>query len=545
MNILDHLRRKRGFVLGKVVKRMRLKGFGFGRVRWHWKRVMLEKLYFQGSGMNNHVIITGGSGSGKSNACKLLLHALAGKGVNFVVFDPHNEYAAMAYDLGANAYDASITRFNIFDLDGMTKAEKISDLTETFKRIFRLGELQSYELYKCLGFLYGGYLSGLPSMNALLHVISIFKKNAKGNELNILNGLEKRFRMLDDGANAKGIEAGMLTDSRSIMALSSLHSSESQVVYMESLLRKVYSMMLSGAIMKPFYIVIDEAEKLSNSRIVARLVEEGRKYGIGIIAVSQRAKALDRSIISNSALHIAFYQREPEELNYVANLIAGGNEMERFTEVKRAIRNLRRGEAMVQFQYREPMVAELKLCKIAKEYIGIRLLEAAKSPIEKSALFHAVNAASSEEVSEGIKELILRGLLRYHVISNGTFAGVWYITTPLYSAEHEVYVWLLSRLLSDNKINNYIYDRANGPDIRAYANGARIAIEYETGKNAMDAAARMIEKRRTKFDRVIVVVNDAHFERYAKTLSVVQVLRASEALEGGLAKLASGSSGKT
>lgn len=524
--------------MGKVVKRLAMKNFGFGGIRWRWKRIVLERLYFLGSGMNNHVVITGGSGSGKSNACKLLLHALSSRGANFVVFDPHNEYAALAYDIGANAYDGSAVRFNIFDLDGMSETEKIADLTETFKRIFRLGELQGYELYKCLGFVYDRLSRGQPSISTLLYAISIFKRNAKNSgELNTLNSLEKRFRMLDDGMHARSMEASALIGQRSIMALSSLHSSEAQAVYMESMLRKVYSMMLSGMVKGQFYIVIDEAEKLSNSRIVARLVEEGRKYGIGIIAVSQRAKALDRSIISNSAMHIAFYQREPEELNYVSNLIAGGNEMSRFTEVKRMIRNLRRGEAIVQFQYREPVVAKLGMCKIANEYIGIRMLALAKNPVKKTAVLTAMNAYPMEKISSELERLIGQGFLRYHIIKEGAFEGVWYLAMPRNSAEHDIHVWLMNRQLLDSGISSHVYNKAYGPDIRAYANGTKIAIEYETGKQNIEDAKGMIERRRKSFGRVVVVVNDAHFERYTREIGAADVMKASDALGGGLATL--------
>ncbi len=544
MSILDYLRRKKGFVLGRVVRRMRLKGFGFGRVRWHWEKVFMEKLRFEGSGMNNHAVITGGSGSGKSNACKLLLHSLSKIGASFVVFDPHGEYVPLANDLDAEAYSASVTRFDIFDLDGMSESEKISDLTETFRRIFRLGELQSYELYKCLGYLYRRFAKSAPSIGALLYVISIFRRNAKGSELNVLNGLEKRFRMLDDGTNAKGMEAGRLVGERSIIALSSLHSNEAQVVYMEGLLRKVYGMMLSGMIKKRFYVVIDEAEKLSNSRIVARLVEEGRKYGIGIVAVSQRAKSLDKSIISNSAMHIAFYQREPEELNYVANLIAGGNELERFAEVKKRIRSLRLGEAVVQFQYREPVVAKLNLCTIKDEHIGVRILELARDPVEKGEMAAKLSAYPAEKISSEISNLIMKGFLKYHTISGGVFEGTWYVAMPRNSAEHDIGVWLLGKSLSNHGIGNHVYNKAYGPDIMAYANGRRLAVEYETGKREIDDVVKMIDRRRENFGSVIVVVNDRHFDRYRRSLGNTATIKASEALDGGLIKVINGFSGK-
>ena len=75
---------------------------------------------------------------------------------------------------------------------------------------------------------------------------------------------------------------------------------------------------------------------MKGSDILAKIAAEGRKYGFGIIALSQRAKEMDKGLRANSAMFISFYQREPEELNYIANYVAGGVEGSRFAEVKKA-----------------------------------------------------------------------------------------------------------------------------------------------------------------------------------------------------------------
>jgi DNA helicase HerA-like ATPase len=93
------------------------------------------------------------------------------------------------------------------------------------------------------------------------------------------------------------------------------------------------------------FAVIDEAHRVCISSpgelsLPGRLVSEGRKYGLGIITSNQTARSLDRAIIANSAVTFAFYQREPEEYEYMTDLIAGGDDYGRKKAVGRAFRNL-------------------------------------------------------------------------------------------------------------------------------------------------------------------------------------------------------------
>ena len=50
------------------------------------------------------------------------------------------------------------------------------------------------------------------------------------------------------------------------------------------------------------------------------------------------------------------------------------------------------------------------------------------------------------------------------------------------SIEHEVHVIKIKEELGKRKINSAIIDNSNGPDLVAYANSKKIAIEYETGR---------------------------------------------------------------
>ncbi|MGC8699926.1 MAG: ATP-binding protein [Candidatus Micrarchaeia archaeon] len=483
------------------------KGF---RVKWAWKPVFFKSFEIR-EGINPHMLIVGESGSGKSNASKQVISELAKKGYNFAIFDPHDEYVDIAKSTQAKVYDAAYTGINIFDLDGMSAKEKSSELTELFRRIFKLGEVQSNILYKVISYTYevASEKGVRPSINSLIYSIKVFLRNSSSTrEKLVLNTLEKRFMLANSTQDGHvGIEK--LLDSRSIFALSSLHTSEAQEIYIEGMLRKIYTRMLASEKERlRFYILIDEVEKLGQSTILARLANEGRKYGIGIIAVAQHAKEVEKSIRGNASLVMSFYQREPEELNYISNMIAGGNELERFAEVKKAIRRLRQGEAVV-LGMGEPEIVRFRLFD-GEEYAPYYIYKLAKEPIKEESLQEelAKRGFGNTEIDKGIKELASEGVLAMHHIDAQPYYGNWYMLKRRNSAEHDICVELISMHLKKLGIGNRIYNSSYGPDIVARINGLRVAIEYETGKKSPDELEKMLGYRKKRFERIIVVANE-------------------------------------
>ena len=101
-------KKRNSIIIGRVVKELRLcRSFG---LRWRWRRVFFRQMRIEaGAELNSHIMITGESGSGKSNVCKQLLNQLALSGAKFMVLDPHSEYVEYAESLGANVYDAGMS----------------------------------------------------------------------------------------------------------------------------------------------------------------------------------------------------------------------------------------------------------------------------------------------------------------------------------------------------------------------------------------------------------------------------------------------------
>ncbi len=514
---------KNNNAIGNVEKELKFNSFGFGERRWMWKRRYFSGFSIDAKRMiNQHIMIVGSSGGGKSNACKTIVGSLCSDGANVAILDPHSEYVEISKGISAEIYDASRNGINMFELDGMSEREKTSEITGMLKRNFRLGEVQSYMLYKCIAYTYriAAENCRTPNIHDLIFSVKIFIKNSRSAaEKNILYALERRLSLIDNGAFQKSAEMEKVAECNSIFLLSNLHTPESQSIYIEGFLRKVYShMLLHGKDRhRTFYIVIDEAEKLGDNPIIGRLAAEGRKYGIGIIAISQRAKEIDRELRGNAAMLVSFGMREPEELNYISNFIAGGNESSRYIEVKKALRNLGRGRAIVlNSQHPNPYLVRFLHAKGAAN-IEYMVSELARGGISERGL---LEKAGEEEnaVRDAIQNLLSSGKIRKHGVLCGGFSGTWYISDAHNSPEHDIAIGIISKKLKSQGIRNRIYNSSFGPDIIAYRGERQIAVEYETGSKKIEESMAMIAKRGEKYGRVIVIVNDDVYKDYSERM---------------------------
>jgi len=102
----------------------------------------------------------------------------------------------------------------------------------------------------------------------------------------------------------------------------------------------------------PILMVFEEAHnyipnrpeaKFSAARAaVERLAKEGRKYGIGIVVVSQRPKELSETVISQCNTFIAMRLTNPEDQNYVRRLVPDS-----LAGLMDILPSLRTGEALI------------------------------------------------------------------------------------------------------------------------------------------------------------------------------------------------------
>lgn len=106
---------------------------------------------------------------------------------------------------------------------------------------------------------------------------------------------------------------------------------------------------LVGGKQQPLLIVLDEAhsylksgEDSISSRTVQKIAKEGRKYGVGVLLVTQRPSELDDTVLSQCGSIIALRMTNTRDKGYVASAMQ--DELREMTDV---LSSLRTGEAIV------------------------------------------------------------------------------------------------------------------------------------------------------------------------------------------------------
>jgi len=346
-------------------------------VKWEWKRMGGRFSVDFSSEANPHVNISGMSGFGKSTLCKRLIKEIREKlHLPVSIFDVHSEYVDFTLQLGGAVHSPKESNINMWELDGVSPAERISENVAMLKRILKLGDIQAYNLLACAEKAYerrgvvqadpNSWDREPPTMQDVYDCINE-SMSRKGHGGQSYAGLSKRLYplLMSNIFSAKTtIPFREVLDGLNDFSIAELGSSEAQALFIETFLRKLYSHMLSQKLADGLrlFAVIDEAHRVCISEgeelsLPGRLVSEGRKYGVGIITSNQMAKNLDRAIIANSAVTFAFYQREPQECEYMTSLIAGGTDYERREVVRSAMRNLKQFECIaLTSRLREPVL---------------------------------------------------------------------------------------------------------------------------------------------------------------------------------------------
>ncbi|MGC8586830.1 MAG: ATP-binding protein [Candidatus Micrarchaeia archaeon] len=501
---------KSRYLLSRPIKLENIHGtFTFVR-RFAWKKHGGTLSISPSNEANPHMLIFGMSGQGKSSLLRSMMADIRESGAGVIVFDAHNEHEKTVSSIGGTVVNAANSGINIFALEGSTVGERISELSSIFRQVYSLGYLQAIKLEECMWYAYrkcgassrsDTRLLREPVLRDIMAELSIFIKMSKSSsEQNSLMHIRSRLSQLYSSfGNTGSMDLGKMESGITSFSLAGLRNEESQLIYINELLRRLYARMKSREKEKGvgMYIIIDEAQQIindSDSQIIKKITEEGRKYGIGVIIATHMASRLPREIVANASTFITFYSREPQEVNYVANVMSEGM-AEKAYEVKKMLQKLRQNEAMVlSCAVREPCVVE------TPRAIFSPVPEAVQASARKPVL------VSSSELIEGMQNMYLK---------SGDKTEHWVMDkNASTSIEHEVSVKKIAEALYSLSIKASIINNSNGPDLVAYHDGKKIAIEYETGRKKFSDTARMIAARKKDYDAVIIVVNDAAYKFY-------------------------------
>ena len=338
---------------------------------------------------NQHLLVVGKSGAGKSETTKALIWELHQRGIPTIIFDYQGEYAHGDFYEAVNPQVFNVMNglpINPFELpiDPLTGKKKppiemVFRLADTLNTVFSgSGEIQ-------LGVLREAIEECYVQQGFVLHDPSTWDKEPPT--------LEMLAAVLDHWASDRGVQvkslqvrlqplfkSGIFRTTHAGFSFDQLLQ-ETSVILMTSgikdlmlaagrfMLEKVYAAMLMAGVTKTLRIMvcIDEAHKLCGDETITSLVKEARKYGLGLLLSSQETRDFHQSIFANTGTLISLALEDADATIMARHL--GLTEKLEQKSAKDLILNQSNGQALIRSQHFLPYV-QVQICSFEERISG-------------------------------------------------------------------------------------------------------------------------------------------------------------------------------
>jgi DNA phosphorothioation-dependent restriction protein DptH len=296
---------------------------------------------------NQHLLIVGKSGAGKSQTTSSVLYELSKQDIPFLILDFQGEYTSSvltnskdesfaeatdaitldpSYGMDINPLELSVDGNTGNKVGYMSNVYQVSSI---LKQIFGLGDIQHPVLkdaikraYQEKGFSLtdrATWNSEPPQFQDIWSILEFMEQNEGVNVRNLKYRIEPLFENNIFVSGEGSVSINDILSKNSIIDLSKLHTPELMKSVARFVLQAVYNRMLAEGPSKSIklYVVIDEAHKLSYDQTLTDLIREARKYGVGFILASQSVRDFATVVFENMGTKIAL-QLEGEDAKFMA-----------------------------------------------------------------------------------------------------------------------------------------------------------------------------------------------------------------------------------
>ena len=280
-----------------------------------------------------HLVLIGGSGSGKTETLKSICFELKKQTVPSLIIDFHDDFSVFAENL------ISLENTTIHPLEVQIDEKPIDvcyRIAKIFAKIFDFGEIQEAILREAIKKFY--FKSGVDNIKIALEkpidllefseFKSILKKEFPQDK-SLSSIIAKMGCVFDTdlfmNAKSTALPFDAMLNKISVLKLNDFPNDEIKATIAEIILRnlinKFYLKGKSNEGIKLFCI-IDEAHRVTyDGSPVDLLLRESRKYGIGVILASQQSTDFSDTIMSNVGTIISFQCSLAKDARHLSNTI--------------------------------------------------------------------------------------------------------------------------------------------------------------------------------------------------------------------------------
>ncbi|HJW97140.1 MAG TPA: ATP-binding protein [archaeon] len=320
--------------------------------------------------VKKHISVLAKTGTGKSYLTGVLMEELMENRVPAVVIDPHGEYFTLQsanskpaenrfmprFDVEPKSYRSQIQMYGFrmgkeIKLNSRLAAEEIMHILPV-----GLSASQKVLLYSSVKKLEGQEYS----LTDVMDEVSKARSQAKWSLVSSLESLVKTGLFSTKPTSPEElVKEGKI----SIVDLKEARPEIQHMVVMK-LAEELFSARKRGKI-PPFLFVLEEAHnfcpergfgEVASSKILRTIASEGRKFGMGLMAVSQRPARVDKNVLSQCNTQIILKVTNPNDLNAISESVEGMG-----GGAKDDIRDLPVGVAMIVGITDQPLIVDIRI----------------------------------------------------------------------------------------------------------------------------------------------------------------------------------------
>ncbi|MFX0168879.1 MAG: ATP-binding protein [Candidatus Hodarchaeota archaeon] len=320
------------------------------------------------NGFRRHVAILAQTGAGKSYLTGVLIEELMQRGATVIIVDPHADYVFLSQTENGEKHEFS-DRVTIFQNPESTGRYSKKDIGRVEDYTVRLADLDFDELCSvcAIGEKYTNIRAGLETaLRRLKERNVVYLPEDIENELNVVANTEDPEKHVKLGAlnaikyirrlqrlrvfSRSGVPIDHIIQPyhASVIDLSGLGNRSTDYI-VSRLLNDVFEAVTTGAFPFPVFVVVEEAHTFVppdpptySRRIIRRISQEGRKFGVFLLLISQRPGRIHPDSLSQCNSQIVLKITNPRDQNAIAQ------SSERLSEdLIRDLPGLNIGEAVV------------------------------------------------------------------------------------------------------------------------------------------------------------------------------------------------------